>query len=396
MRSPRVFLAVDNCFAIKRWVRPRDWMRVAGDLGFRYVEASTDNEIDAIFSDDRYMSDWAAEVRSTSAETGVKIANFYTGYQTYRTIGLAHHEPRMRRRLVDDWLKRMVDFAADLGAGLGIYQFGFSDEVLQDPAKHEKTMRVVLEQIGEVADYGRNRVQFSVEQMYSPHQPPWTIPGTYSFLRSLLNEGQAPVYVTIDLGHQIGQARFRRPTRAVIEKAIDKAVNGKTPSDVWLGPESSYQLLDSVAGRHLSEGDRTALIEEVTAAADDYPYLFAEARDSDPYAWIEELGRYSPIMHLQQTDGVRAGHQAFTPDTNRDGIIKPDAVLAAYAQSFARAEEDGMPPPVEDLYLTFEVFASNTESNREVIAKLEQSHDYWRRYIPEDGLPLAELVAASA
>ena len=97
-------------------------------------------------------------------------------------------------------------------------------------------------------------------------------------------------------------------------------------------------------------------------------------------------------MHLQQTDGVRAGHQAFTPETNRTGIIKPDEVLAAYARSFAKTATDGMPPPVENLYLSFEVFASNTESNREVIDKLEQSYAYWRRYIPEDGLLLSDLV----
>ena len=392
MQSPRVFLAIDNCFAIKRWVRPRDWMRVVRDIGFAYVEASTDNEIDAIISDDRYMADWAAEVRATSAETGVRIANFYTGYQTYRTIGLAHHEPRMRRRLIDDWLKRMVDFAAGLDAGLGIYQFGLSDEVLQDPEKYAKTMDTVLDAIHEVAEYGRGRVQFSVEQMYSPHQPPWTISGTYDFLRRLHRDRSAPVYVTIDLGHQIGQARFRRPSREMIKNAIDRAAADKTPSDVWLGPEQAYRLLDAVSGRAVSEAERHALADAVATTAAGFPHLFAEERDSDPYAWIEELGRYSPIMHLQQTDGVRAGHQAFTPETNRTGIIKPDEVLAAYARSFAKTATDGMPPPVENLYLSFEVFASNTESNREVIDKLEQSYAYWRRYIPEDGLLLSDLV----
>ena len=43
------------------------------------------------------------------------------------------------------------------------------------------------------------------------------------------------------------------------------------------------------------------------------PYLFAEAHDGDPYAWLRALGRYSPIIHLQQTDG----HGIGTPAVHR-------------------------------------------------------------------------------
>ncbi len=396
MQSPRVYLAVDNCFAIKRWVRPRDWMRVARNIGFTYVEASTDNEIDAIYSDARYMAEWADEVRSAGDETGVRVANFYTGYQTYRTVGLAHHDPRMRRRLVDDWLKTMIDFAADLGAGLGIYQFGLSDEVLQNPDKHTEVMDLLVQQLSEVAGYGHDRVQFSVEQMYSPHQPPWTIAGTFDFLERIYGNGGTPAYVTIDLGHQIGQTRFRRPSPADVDRAISAATAGKTPSDIWLGPERAYQLLDDVAGQELTDSAKRALARKVEEAAANYPYLFADERDSDPYAWIEAVGRYSPMMHLQQTDGVKAGHRGFTPETNKDGIIKPADVLAALARSYARPADEAMPPPVEDLYLSFEVFASNTESNREVIDKLRQSYKYWRQYIPEDGMLLSDLTTTES
>jgi hypothetical protein len=393
MQSPRVFLALDNCFAIKRWVRPRDWMQVGRELGFTYMEASADNEIDALYSDERYMAKWAEEAKAAQAETGVRLANFYSGYQTYRTVGLAHHDAGMRKRLVDEWLKRMVDLADDLEAGLGFHMFAYTDEVLQDPKKHADTTDLIIDQLQEVAEYARDRVQVSIEQMYSPHQPPWTIAGTIDFLERVYRPSGAPVYTTIDFGHQIGQTRYRRPAKGDLAAAIARAEAGKSTADMWMGPEKAYALLDRIAGQELSDADRHSLAREIEEAAAAFPYLFAEERDGDLYAWIEEVGRYSPIMHLQQTDGVHSGHRAFTPETNKDGIVRPDEVLAALARSFAQPAEEGMPPPVEDIYLTFEVFAGTAETNRQVIEKLTQSCEYWREYVPRDGMLLSELVA---
>lgn len=394
MPSPRVFLVLDNCFAIKRWVRPRDWMRVGREIGFTYMEASADNEIDALYSDERYMAEWAEEARAAQAETGIRIANFYSGYQTYRTVGLAHHDERMRRRLLDKWLKRMVDLADDLDAGLGFHIFAYTDEVLRDPSKQAEVTDLLIDQLEELADYARDRAQVSIEQMYSPHQPPWTIAGTMDLLERIYQSRQAPAYVTIDLGHQIAQRDYVRPGPADLARAITQAEAGRSTADVWLGPESAYALLDGIAGQELTDADRQSLARELEEAAAAFPYLFAEERDGDVYAWIEDVGRYSPIIHLQQTDGVHSGHRAFTPETNKDGIIEPDKVLAAFAKSYARPPDNGMPPPVDNLYLSFEVFAATAETNRQVIEKLRHSYEYWRQYIPEDGMLLSDLVSA--
>ncbi len=393
MPSPRVFLVLDNCFAIKRWVRPRDWMRVGREIGFTYMEASADNEIDALYSDERYMAEWAEDAKAAQAETGVRLANFYSGYQTYRTVGLAHHDAGMRKRLVDRWLKRMVDLADDLEAGLGFHLFAYTDEVLQDPKKHADVADLIVDQLQEVAEYARDRVQVSFEQMYSPHQPPWTIAGTVDFLERVYRPSGAPAYITIDFGHQIGQTKYRKPGKADLARAIARAKAGKSTADIWMGPERAYALLDRIAGQDLSDADRRSLTRELEEAAAAFPYLFAEERDGDLYAWIEDVGRYSPIMHLQQTDGVHSGHRAFTPETNKDGIVEPDKVLAALARSFALPTEEGMPPPVENVYLSFEVFAAPAENNRQVVEKLTYSYEYWREYVPQDGMLLSELVA---
>jgi hypothetical protein len=140
-KYPRIYLVLDNCFAIKRWVKPSEWLALTKEIGFSYSQASTDNEIDPLFSPSDYMDDWFEEVKRSEKETGVKVVNFYTGYQTYRTAGLAHHDSRVRRRLLDEWLKPMIRRIRDLDAeGIGFYFFPMPQEVLsRAPSPAAKT-----------------------------------------------------------------------------------------------------------------------------------------------------------------------------------------------------------------------------------------------------------------
>jgi len=43
-------------------------------------------------------------------------------------------------------------------------------------------------------------------------------------------------------------------------------------------------------------------------------------QDSDPYAWLEKFGKYSPIIHIQQTDGKADRHWPFTQEYNKQGV----------------------------------------------------------------------------
>jgi hypothetical protein len=67
-------------------------------------------------------------------------------------------------------------------------------------------------------------------------------------------------------------------------------------------------------------------------------------------------------------------------------------VLKAIARSYEKKEEVGMPPRCDNIFLSFEIFASNTEFSYDIIKKMKESVDYWRQFIPKDGLPLNELL----
>ncbi len=367
MKSPRIHLAVDNCFASKRWTEPAEWMGVIRDLGRRYAEASADNECDPLYTGDSALRKWAEKCRSASALTGVEVANLYSGHGTYATLGLAHTEREIRDRFLDYWLKPMAKMAGELGAGLGFFCHAFPDSVLQDPERYRAAETDLYGRLAELAAYaaGCNCGKIGVEQMYTPHQIPWTVSGAETLLREVFRLAQHDFYLTIDVGHQCGQKKFLRPERE------------EWPDARWLGPQSAYGLRS---------------FEEANAEMERYPHLFASSEDGDPYRWLEALGAYSPIVHLQQCDGKSSPHWAFTADKNLAGVIDPPKVLRALARAYQSPFAPDLPPPCADLYLTLEIFSGTGEFNRDIIQKLKESVVYWRQWIPEDGLTLDQLI----
>ena len=400
-RTPRVHLAVDNCFASKRWTRPSQWMELVRDLGLRCVEASADTEADPLYCGEDYMARWGEEVARCQDETGARVVNLYSGHGTYTTLGLGHTEESVRRRMLELWIKPMVRTAARLGAGLGFYCHAFADEVLQEPSTYAAKIEQLHAQLVEVAAFAAAAgVTIGVEQMYSPHQYPWTIEGARELIHRVFQVGGHPLYITIDTGHQTGQRRFRRPEASIIvERASDASgpaaaqrsgdLRPSAVAGLWLGSREAHARFERcvVQGTGLSSQDLAFLAEDM----DRHPFLFSSPRDSDPYGWIQDLGRFSPIVHLQQVTGASSSHLPFTEATNRSGIIHPQKVLASLRESCQRALPAGFPPPPEDLYLTLEIFAGTAETPSEILGKLRESVGFWRRYVPEDGVRLEDL-----
>ena len=97
--------------------------------------------------------------------------------------------------------------------------------------------------------------------------------------------------------------------------------------------------------------------------------------ERDPYAWLEALGAYAPLVHLQQTEAGHSRHWPFTPEYNAQGIVDARRVLEILA-------EKGR----EDIWLGFEVMhRERYEQESEVIPHNVASARYWRNLLPEDG-----------
>ncbi|MHC4983222.1 MAG: TIM barrel protein, partial [Planctomycetota bacterium] len=389
-QSPRINLAIDNCFASKRWTQPGEWARIVKQLGLSFVEASADTECDPLYSDPAYLEDWVGEVKAACEATGVRLANLYSGHGTYATLGLGHTDARNRRRMLDEWLKVMARNASRLEAGLGFYCHAFCEAVLQDRRAYEEAERQLYDDLAELAAYAGERGvrAVGVEQMYTPHQLPWTISTAKRLMRQVLMGGGNPLYITIDTGHQTGQGKFRKPNRRQLRRALERFGETGRVGGLWLGTRTAYEHFRRAAA---SSSEKQAHLRELEAEMARNEHLFASREDASPYAWLAQLACYSPIIHLQQTDGSASDHRPFTSKYNRQGKIEPGRLLKAVAASYARPAEPDMPLRCAEIYMTLEIFPQTTDTAAEILEDLAESVHFWRRHIPQDGLRLREL-----
>lgn len=366
---------------------PKDWAPVVADLGVQYLELSADTEADPMYHGRDYLRRWDEEVHRVCQRHNLTVASLYSGHGSYSTLGLLHPDEEVVRRLVDQWVKAAIDRARGFGAGLGFFFHAVAECDLHDPARYAAALGrlvAVLADITAHAAASDPAVPVSLEQMYTPNQPPWTISGTEQLMNRVMSHQGHPLYTTVDTGHAWAQRRFVPAGGAVREAEA------------------------AVPAAHLVAS-----------------HLVAAPEDSDPYSWLERLGVWSPIIHLQQTDGNGSHHRPFTAPENQRGIIHPERVLTALQKSAERAARWGtsartsadtpdpaadalisasptaLPgasafptaPPVQDIYLTIEVFGSTAADSQVLLQEIRESVAWWRQWIPQDGLHLSQLAS---
>lgn len=392
MKDPKLYLAVDNCFACKRWVKPLDWMLLIRDMGLKLVEQSADTECDPLYMGADYTREWIDLVKQGSEKTGVKVQNLYSGHGTYSTCGLAHWHDGVRRRFRDDWMKAQSNTARALDAGFGFFAHGFEHSALQSPALYNDRLEQLCADLANLAAYAREigLSYIGLEQMYTPHMPPWTIEGTRELLRRVYASAHAPMYITLDIGHMNGQQYFLKPTPAELYTGILNAKNGVEHKRPWLGTSHAYDLYKLAVKGALPIGAAT---ERIQQNMDENPQLFAQPEDGNIWKWTEVLGKYSPIVHLQQTDGKSSPHWPFSKKYNAKGVASGEKLLQSLGAAFEQLDEDGMPEAVDEVVLTLEPFVGTAANPYDAIDDIAESITYWRSFIPYDGIPLSEAWA---
>ena len=384
MGYPKIILAMDNCFAYKRWTRPSDWMSVMRDLGIRYIEASADTELDPLYMGKDYLSDWVHDVREAEQSSSMKVANLYSGHGTYTTLGLSHTDIRVRERFVEQWFKPMIDAAVDIDAGFGFLVHGFPEFVLQSRLLYKVKLEELYGTLARINAYAKAKgcKALSLEQMYSPGMPPWTISSMEQLMARVESLSGQVFYFTEDTGHH--HTKFETPTAASIQSAF---LAGQK-SGLWLGSDHAFEIYHEAQNRgSLTDTDVKQILDEVRT----HPYLFSNRADNDCYEWLSRIGCFAPIIHLQQTDGKSSGHLPFTDENNKTGVVRGRDVLLALKHSYDRAE-NAEKSTCTDVYLTLELFFGSTTISRDILSDCEKSVAYWRRFIPEDGLPLDQLL----
>jgi len=389
--DPHLSLAIDNCFASKRWTRPKDWMPLIKDLGITLVEASADTECDPLYMGEEYIADWIADVKNCSERFGVRVVNMYSGHGTYATLGLAHTDEQVRFRFREKWLKAHANTARQLNAGLGFFAHAISEPALQEPKDYEYYLKVIYDGLADLAGYAAQigLSSIGVEQMYAPHQPPWTIEGAKRLLETVYQSTRLPFYLTLDLGHMNGQQYFQKPSADQITEWIDQKAARKPCKRIWLGPKKAMDIFRRAAS---GEIQKKQAIEQIQTQWEGYDHLFSACEDGSVHAWLHELAGYSPIIHLQQSDGKSSPHWPFSPEYNENGIIRAEEILYDISRAYEKGVKEGFPPLCSEVILTLEPFIGTVGNNADAIEEIEQSVQYWRQYIPHDGMLLSDVL----
>ena len=92
-----------------------------------------------------------------------------------------------------------------------------------------------------------------------------------------------------------------------------------------MGSDNAFQLW-------YANGD--SAWDQIETDMDAHPHLFTTSRDCDCYEIIEQPGCYSPIIHLQQTNGQQSSHLPFTAEMNEKGIISGDKIWRALKAAY--------------------------------------------------------------
>lgn len=386
--DPRIYLGIDNCFAIKRWTEPEEWGRVVKDLGLKYVEAVPDLECEPMLTPDDYRKDWIDKANAMRDKLGVQIVMFYSNDSTYDSIGFSHPDARVRNYFVDQWFGRFTDLAAAVGADMGYYVQATPENLLYKKngrtEAYENAKQCMVD-VNKMAK-GKGIRNVVLEQMYTPHQPPFSINGMEELMKEITKRSEYPFYFTEDVGHHC--PLYIRPTRGNVEAAV-KRYQEDGFVNIWLGNMEAYDIFTSAAKKGMiTDSIWQALLTDFDKNQDQ----FNLPKDTDCYEWLKRLGAWSPVIHMQQTDGTHSSHEAFLPKNNACGIIHPVKVLRALAECYNAEPIDGLPAQCEDLYLIQELYLSTKDIGYQGFHKLKTSTDYLRKFIPVDGMKLSELL----
>jgi len=284
----------------------------------------------------------------------------------------------------DQWFKPLIKIASELGAGMGFFAHAFPDFVLEDSTLYNKYKDVLFDNLVELNNYAHSVGcgKLGIEQMYAPQHYPWRIKDVRELLKTVSERSVRDFYFTEDLGHHHNM--FLKPEK--LGEKLNAYLESLSPSGLWLGVREAYELFDQAKG-----GDDVQ--PKIEKLIDENPHMFTEHVDCDCYAWLSQLGAYSPIIHLQQTNGLTSSHWAFTQEFNSRGIITPQKVLKAIKQSYDTPQEENMPQKVDKIYLTLEIFTPTASINYDTLRSISESASYWREFIVEDGMTLDEVPA---
>lgn len=189
-------LGIDDCFAVKRWPRPDDWIPIVRDrLGLRLVQHSLD------LVPDGESPTAAATVGQAIRAAGLELHSTFTGLAAYSANLLLDPDPTGRDRAIA-WYRWVIEWTASAGGTMtGGHVGAFSVGDWRGPARRAERWAGLQAGLGELTAAARSAglEALLVENLAAAREP-----STMAMIRDLLTDGAAervPVRLCLDVGH---------------------------------------------------------------------------------------------------------------------------------------------------------------------------------------------------
>lgn len=196
-------VGVNLCFAIKRWPEPEEWARITADeLGVSSVQFTMDL-IDPWWPESDRAA-MAARVREAAGRRGIAIHSVQIGLAGYTYNGLLHPD-ESARRIAEEWWRRSIDLAAELGAAAAGGPIGALS--VADAASPERRKALYAEVVGRLGGLADHAKRSGLEALLMEPTPlPREIPSTIDEAKRLVADtsgGAVPLRFVIDVGHAL-------------------------------------------------------------------------------------------------------------------------------------------------------------------------------------------------
>lgn len=196
-----LILGVNNCFAVKRWPSPHDWLPVVADiLRVRHCQFSLD--LLPVTTDLAFQRQFAARVGSAAKDHGVQIHSSFTGLAAYRSCLLAADDAEERTQ-AERWYRHVIDMTALMGGAMaGGHVGAFSVATYRDATRRTSRQKHLIDAMHRLAEHaaasGLTALMF--ENLAVTREYGHTIEEAVALEREL--EGSAvPWVLCLDLGH---------------------------------------------------------------------------------------------------------------------------------------------------------------------------------------------------
>lgn len=194
-------LGINNCFAVKRWAGPEQWLRIVREeLELNTVQFSLDLLPPAV--DFSAALEHATRVRKLAEDFEVDINSVFTGLAAYSSNLLLSDSPT-DRAASEGWFRGAIDVAAEMGAkGMGGHLGAYSVPTSRDAKARSVLTAEFHETLLRLGRYAHAAgLEFLlVENLAVPREPVYTISDAHR-LEAVLADSQVPWRLCLDLGH---------------------------------------------------------------------------------------------------------------------------------------------------------------------------------------------------